>query len=167
MPDFFSPSNARNLCLGSGAGEIFQRRRRVVEILRGAGITGWRRHLPLPGRPDFTFSKQRVCIFVHGCFWHDCPRCKKRSKTRPGYWAKKIASNRKRDQRVARELKRRGYRVSIVWGMYTSRRKRIPSRRRNAYFYFYTCAACSQSRAFSYCVKILGRPLYGYLSQKG
>lgn len=88
---------------------------KIVGILRAAGIKGWRRHLPLPGRPDFTFPQQRVCIFVHGCFWHDCPRCKKRSSTRPEYWAAKIAANRRRDRRVCQELRRDGYKIIVVW----------------------------------------------------
>lgn len=24
----------------------------------------------LPGRPDLVFPRRRLCIFVHGCFWH-------------------------------------------------------------------------------------------------
>jgi DNA mismatch endonuclease (patch repair protein) len=122
MPDFLSPERRSELMSRvRGRGNV-STEKRVVEILRKAGIIGWRRHLPLPGRPDFTFPKRRVCIFVHGCFWHDCPRCKKRSNTRAAYWARKIETNRKRDQRVARELKRRGYRISIVWEC-TLRRK--------------------------------------------
>jgi len=33
---------------------------RLVDILRAAGITGWRRHQPLPGRPDFVFRTERL-----------------------------------------------------------------------------------------------------------
>jgi DNA mismatch endonuclease, patch repair protein len=32
----------------------------VLGLLRRNRITGWRRHLPLPGRPDFAFPKLRV-----------------------------------------------------------------------------------------------------------
>ena len=32
----------------------------LAKLLRAAGITGWRRHVALPGRPDFTFRKQRI-----------------------------------------------------------------------------------------------------------
>lgn len=95
---------------------------KIAGILRAAGIRGWRRHLALPGRPDFTFPEQRVCIFVHGCFWHDCPRCRKRSRTRPEYWAEKIEINRTRDRRVSRELRQRGYKVVVIWEC-TLRRK--------------------------------------------
>ena len=43
---------------------------RVCAILRAAGITGWRRQQPIPGRPDFIFRRQRLAVFVDGCFWH-------------------------------------------------------------------------------------------------
>lgn len=99
---------------------------KIAGILRHHRIAGWRRHLPLPGRPDFTFPKERVCIFVHGCFWHDCPRCRKRSKTRPEYWTAKIRINRTRDRRVSRQLRDRGYTVIVVWEC--SLRRKQPQR---------------------------------------
>jgi DNA mismatch endonuclease (patch repair protein) len=54
--------------------------------LRQAKVTGWRRHLPLPGKPDFAFTKQKVAVFVDGCFWHGCPKCYTRPKTNRAFW---------------------------------------------------------------------------------
>ena len=45
---------------------------KLTSILRAAGITGWRRHQPIPGHPDFIFRRGRLAIFVDGCFWHGC-----------------------------------------------------------------------------------------------
>ena len=39
----------------------------LLVLLRQSKITGWRRHLPLPGKPDFAFPKHKVAIFVDGC----------------------------------------------------------------------------------------------------
>ena len=122
MPDFFSPKERSRLMSRIRGRANISTELKIAGILRAAGIRGWRRHLPLPGRPDFTFLKQRVCIFVHGCFWHDCPRCRKRSSTRPKYWSSKIDNNRRRDQRVARDLRARGYKVIVIWEC-TLRRK--------------------------------------------
>lgn len=122
MPDFFTPKQRSQLMSTIRGRANISTELKIAGILRSAHIRGWRRHLPLPGRPDFTFREQRVCIFVHGCFWHDCPRCRKRSKTRPEYWAEKIDVNRKRDQRVSRELRRRDYKVIVIWEC-TLRRK--------------------------------------------
>jgi DNA mismatch endonuclease (patch repair protein) len=52
-------------------------------LMRQAGITGWRRHMPLLGKPDFAFPKQKVAVFVDGCFWHGCRKCYTRPKTKP------------------------------------------------------------------------------------
>ncbi len=41
----------------------------LASVLRKAGIKGWRRHMPLAGKPDFVFREQRVAVFVDGCFW--------------------------------------------------------------------------------------------------
>lgn len=122
MPDFFTPKQRSQLMSTIRGRANISTELKIAGILRAAGIKGWRRHLPLPGRPDFTFPEQRVCIFVHGCFWHDCPRCKKRSSTRPEYWADKIEVNRRRDRRVSRELRQRGYKVIVIWEC-TLRRK--------------------------------------------
>lgn len=122
MKDFFSPVQRSRLMSRVRGRNNVSTEMKVVGILRAAKLKGWRRHLPLPGRPDFTFPKQRVCIFVHGCFWHGCPNCQKQSNTRPDYWRTKIESNRSRDARVSRQLRNRGYKVIVVWEC-TLRRK--------------------------------------------
>ena len=53
----------------------------MVKLFRAHKITGWRRHYPIEGKPDFVFLKQRVAIFVDGCFWHGCPKCYRQPKT--------------------------------------------------------------------------------------
>lgn len=40
----------------------------LVELFREENISGWRRHLKLPGKPDFTFKKERLIVFVDGLF---------------------------------------------------------------------------------------------------
>lgn len=44
-------------------------------MLRERGLTGYRLHWPVEGRPDVAFPGLKVAVFVHGCFWHRCPRC--------------------------------------------------------------------------------------------
>ncbi|MDZ4200932.1 MAG: hypothetical protein U1C96_02160 [Gallionella sp.] len=75
---------------------------RLIRIFREYGITGWRRNQPLLGKPDFTFRRGRIVVFVDGCFWHGCPKCYKRPKSNRKYWDAKIAANRKRDRYVTR-----------------------------------------------------------------
>ena len=88
---------------------------RMVTLLKAHRITGWRRHYALPGKPDFVFRPQRVAIFVDGCFWHKCPRCFKAPSSNSDYWVPKIQGNVRRDRRVNRQLRQRGWRVMRVW----------------------------------------------------
>lgn len=71
----------------------------------------------LPGQPDIVFPARRSVILVHGCFWHghDCRRGRNQPKSRLDYWRPKIEANRNRDERVAKELRRLGWRVLVVW----------------------------------------------------
>jgi DNA mismatch endonuclease (patch repair protein) len=88
---------------------------RALRILRSGAITGWRRHLPIFGRPDFAFFKSRTALFIDGCFWHGCPRCYEAPKSSSAFWLRKLAKNRKRDMEVSRQLRRRGWKVLRVW----------------------------------------------------
>lgn len=87
----------------------------LVSLFRTAKITGWRRHGRLPGTPDFVFSNQKLAIFVDGCFWHGCPKCNLQARTNANFWREKIATNKKRDKKVKRELSERGWQVFRVW----------------------------------------------------
>lgn len=88
---------------------------RMAAILRSRHIVGWRRHSNLQGKPDFTFRKQRVVVFTHGCFWHGCPRCYRAPGDNASYWADKVARNRARDRRVQRQLRAAGWSVLVFW----------------------------------------------------
>jgi DNA mismatch endonuclease, patch repair protein len=87
----------------------------LVKILRAHGITGWRRHQPVFGKPDFIFRRQRLAVFVDGCFWHGCPRCYSRPMSNRRFWDDKFATNKARDRLVTRTLRRRGWRVVRIW----------------------------------------------------
>lgn len=89
----------------------------VARLLREAGIRYRRDVARLPGRPDFLLVEHRVALFVHGCWWHGhaCRRGSRLPKTNRDYWTQKISSNRRRDRRVAGELRSRGYAVWTLW----------------------------------------------------
>jgi DNA mismatch endonuclease, patch repair protein len=88
---------------------------RFATLLRASRIPGWRRHINLPGKPDFIFNKKRLAIFVDGCFWHGCPRCYRLPEDNRPYWRKKVMSNRLRDRRNARWLRAKGWKVLRFW----------------------------------------------------
>ena len=88
---------------------------KMVALFKAFDIKGWRRHLPLPGRPDFVFRSARVAVFVDGCFWHGCPRCYRAPGSNVEFWENKVATNRRRDRRVTRQLRSVGWCVLRVW----------------------------------------------------
>ena len=88
---------------------------RLASILRSSGITGWRRHQALPGRPDFAFHRERLAVFVDGCFWHGCPWHCRMPKSRQSYWKPKIARNKTRDKAVRGLLAAAGWLVHRIW----------------------------------------------------
>jgi DNA mismatch endonuclease, patch repair protein len=91
----------------------------VRRAVWGAGLR-YRLHArDLPGKPDLVFRKQKVAIFVHGCFWHrhPDPNCKlaRIPKSRTDFWVQKLTSNRDRDKETCDRLQSMGWRVITVW----------------------------------------------------
>ena len=75
-------------------------------------------HQPLPGTPDIVLPKYRTVIFVHGCFWHQCPHCgigQRQIARNRNYWIPKLERNKSRDARVQKELIQLGWRVLVIW----------------------------------------------------
>lgn len=86
-----------------------------ARVLRVAGISGWRRHQDIPGKPDFVFRDERLAVFIDGCFWHGCPRCYRLPQDNRAYWSQKVISNRRRDRLSVQRLKQNGWKVLRVW----------------------------------------------------
>jgi DNA mismatch endonuclease (patch repair protein) len=87
----------------------------MIAFFRRHGITGWRRHRPVFGRPDFVFPKLRLAVFVDGCFWHACPRHCRMPLGNRAFWRAKLQRNQQRDRLVRRTLQSRGWRVLRIW----------------------------------------------------
>ena len=62
-------------------------------------------------RPDFVFPRQRLAVFVDGCFWHGCPKYATKPNNNAAFWRKKLGGNKRRDALVTRTLRRAGWRV--------------------------------------------------------
>jgi DNA mismatch endonuclease (patch repair protein) len=91
--------------------------RRLREALRAAGLGGYRLNWrKAPGRPDIAYPGRKVAIFVHGCYWHHCPRCYPNlPKSNPEFWARKFELNRERDSHKRTSLQRAGWTVIEAW----------------------------------------------------
>jgi len=85
---------------------------KLKKAIRGLGF----RYQPkIKGSPDFINKDKKVSIFMHGCFWHKCPKHYRVPKTNRDYWLPKIKNNLKRDKRNEKILKREGYKILIFW----------------------------------------------------
>ena len=88
---------------------------RLIEVFKKNGIAGWKRNYPVKGHPDFVFSKEKIAVFVDGCFWHghDC------RNTRPAenqeYWQKKRERNMKHYNVVTALFAARVWKVLRIW----------------------------------------------------
>lgn len=97
-------------------------------LLREHKINGWRRHYPIPGRPDFAFPGERVAVFVDGCFWHRCPKCSNMPANNREFWERKLNGNVARDRLVTRELRIEGWAVLRIWEHELQKPRRVMNR---------------------------------------
>lgn len=69
------------------------------------------------GHPDIYFTKKRIAIFIHGCYWHRHINCKfsYTPKSNVGFWLKKFETNIERDRVVIETLRKEGIRVILIW----------------------------------------------------
>ena len=72
----------------------------------------------LPGKPDLVFPRMKKVMLVHGCLWHG-HSCKHLPKSNVVFWENKIKTNKERDKKTRRELKKLGWHVLVVWECWT------------------------------------------------
>ena len=89
------------------------------KALWSAGGRGYRLHQrDVPGRPDVSFPGKKLAVFIHGCFWHQCPHCEGKKaypRSNQEFWRKKFAENAARDERVQVQLQECGWRSIVLW----------------------------------------------------
>src|SRR3954465_2902184 len=76
---------------------------RVRKALHALGFRFRLHRSDLPGSPDIVLPRYRLAIFVHGCFWHRHPGCRRASmpSTRVAYWEEKFCRTIARDREAA------------------------------------------------------------------
>jgi len=70
------------------------------------------------GKPDLTFKKIKLAIFIDSEFWHgkNWAKHKNDHKSNQDFWHNKIERNIQRDREVNQRLKREGWKVLRFWG---------------------------------------------------
>lgn len=64
---------------------------------------------------DILFPRQKVAVFVDGCYWHACPKHCVIPRTNTEFWVAKFENNRERDKATARLLRPHGWRTLRFW----------------------------------------------------
>jgi DNA mismatch endonuclease Vsr len=68
------------------------------------------------GKPDIVFLKEKVCVFLDSDFWHGWQYPRWMHLLKNEFWRNKITSNRKRDIKITRYLRRTSWKVLRFWG---------------------------------------------------
>jgi len=66
-------------------------------------------------RPDISFPRVKVAVFIDGCFWHGCALHGTSPRVNTSYWGPKLQRNRDRDPLVRSGLEDAGWTVVRVW----------------------------------------------------
>ncbi|MFC4592425.1 very short patch repair endonuclease [Sphaerisporangium corydalis] len=91
---------------------------RIRQVLHANGLRYRVNLRPLPNlrrTADIVFTRQRIAVFVDGCFWHGCPQHYVPSKTNRHYWDAKISRNIDRDRATSATLSNAGWTVLRFW----------------------------------------------------
>jgi DNA mismatch endonuclease (patch repair protein) len=68
-----------------------------------------------PWRADVVFTRQKIAIFIDGCYWHKCPIHGTTPKSNVDYWGPKLERNVERDRETDRALIESGWLVLRFW----------------------------------------------------
>lgn len=67
-------------------------------------------------RADIVFTKQRIAVFIDGCYWHGCEQhARIPTSANADYWSSKITRNAERDEDTNRQLEAAGWTVLRFW----------------------------------------------------
>jgi DNA mismatch endonuclease (patch repair protein) len=91
----------------------------VRRLLHAMGPRYRVHYKPIPTlnrRADIVFTRQKVAVFIDGCFWHGCPEHGSSSfRENPEYWSHKIRTNVERDRETDTVLESHGWRILRLW----------------------------------------------------
>lgn len=115
MPDVFDNKKRSEIMKKVRSNNNKSTELKLIKLFNEHEITGWQRNYKVKGHPDFVFLKEKIAIFVDGCFWHghDCRNT--RPKDNAEYWQKKRERNIKHDKEITQLFENRGWYVLRIW----------------------------------------------------
>lgn len=64
---------------------------------------------------DLLFARERLAVFVDGCFWHSCPEHGSTPHTNVVFWTGKLTRTAERDRETDAALAAAGWTVLRIW----------------------------------------------------
>lgn len=87
----------------------------ISKKLKQKGIYFTQHAKKVYGKPDITFLRKKVAVFIDSDFWHRHPENFQMPKTNRDYWENKIQRNVERDKEVNEVLTREGWDIIRIW----------------------------------------------------
>lgn len=90
----------------------------VRSALHSMGLRFRKNARPVKGlrcTADVVFPRERVAVFIDGCFWHSCPEHGRVPTKDRTYWSEKLERNVARDARNTKALRSSGWIVLRYW----------------------------------------------------
>jgi DNA mismatch endonuclease (patch repair protein) len=87
----------------------------ISKTLYQKGLRYRKHYKKLVGNPDIVFVNRKLAVFIDGDFWHGYNFKKIKNRLPKKYWRQKIQNNIKRDKKINRELKNKGWTVVRIW----------------------------------------------------
>jgi DNA mismatch endonuclease (patch repair protein) len=88
----------------------------VFAEMKKRGVRFTKHYKRLPGTPDLALPQLKKVIFIDGDFLHGYRYPAWRKKITSEFWRKKIETNRVRDRRNFRRIRKLGWQVMRIWG---------------------------------------------------
>jgi DNA mismatch endonuclease (patch repair protein) len=107
----------RSRCMAKVKSKNTLPEKKVRSLIRMLGYQYHQNPGRLPGKPDIVLNKSKKVIFVHGCFWHmhNCKKGKSTPRSHYAFWQHKRLSNKIRDKKNIKEIKKLGWKVLVLW----------------------------------------------------
>ena len=106
---------ARSALMGKIKSKDTQFERNVFIELRKKGTRFLKHYAGAEGNPDIALPKARKAVFLHSDFWHGWRMPLWEDILPNNFWKEKLKRNRLRDRKVVRALRRKGWKVLVVW----------------------------------------------------
>lgn len=111
-----SPATLKSMQANRSRDTTFELAVRRIVFARGLRYRVDARPEPtIPRRADMVFRRDRVAVFLDGCFWHGCPDHYTSPERNAAFWARKIETNRARDLDTTARLTHAGWLVLRFW----------------------------------------------------